>query len=391
MAGKSGRPEGWNFREAARRTVDPGLLTECISAERASDRVAINSGRREMTERIVDDLRGHLESGRLLAWGKRVTRAAKLEPIAPSEWPLAKLSFPRRAMNIKIGDEKIIDLRIYPVLNVPNGLAHLIDKPLLEAFRNYVFGDPQVAVLRKRAIAKGGEPYKIGFQRRLMQAIWPVSYCPKSVFNKPMGNRCNELPSTRFANLVLARRFARLVRYFIEGGLVAEGVQFRDGSLTKIPRALWLRERAFIELTNGDLLEYRPEGNSSELYSLLFLGLMIRSPNTMLHVKPPVDDDVRSNTALPSQTKKSVVAVERRNVAYEECVEWLTEIMRASPKKRTEINASLWAKAKKKWPITLSNRAFLNARAEAIRQSKATVWGAGGAPKQNRSINRRTV
>lgn len=229
MESKSSGSEGWNFQEAVRRTVNPGTMAEWISAERASDKDRIKVGTREARKKIADDLKAHLESGRLLAWGRQGTRPANFEPIAPSEWTSANFSISRRSMRIGIGNAEIFDLRIYPVLNAPNALGYLIDKPLLEIFRNYVFADPQVAALRKRAIAKGGEPFDIGFQKRLLQAVWPVDYCWGSVWNKPMGDRRNELPSTRLANLVLARRFARLVQYFAKGELIAEGVQHRDG------------------------------------------------------------------------------------------------------------------------------------------------------------------
>src|SRR5260370_40658387 len=104
-------------------------------------------------------------------------------------------------------------------------------------------------------------------------------------------------------------------------------------------------------------------------------------------------DESNQNRLEPRQVRspptKALSVVVTRSGSQRACVEWLSDIMRASPKKRTESRDELWKKAQEKWPKTLSHRAYLAAREEAISLTGAFAWAAGGAPAKPQRSNRR--
>jgi hypothetical protein len=99
-------------------------------------------------------------------------------------------------------------------------------------------------------------------------------------------------------------------------------------------------------------------------------------------------------SAKPEQDRsaptRALAIAETRGDSHLACVNWLAEIMRASPEKRTESREELWEKAHGKWPKTLSHRRFLAAREEAIRLTGAVAWATGGAPAKPQRLNRGT-
>lgn len=109
-------------------------------------------------------------------------------------------------------------------------------------------------------------------------------------------------------------------------------------------------------------------------------------PPVAFHVELIASDGVLPTTmeTKPASTKKSIAGVEVRKAARKACVAWLDEIMRTSPNERKESKPSLWKKAQKRWPRTLSERSFIAAWAEAINISGAVAWSAAGAPKKEK-------
>jgi hypothetical protein len=107
----------------------------------------------------------------------------------------------------------------------------------------------------------------------------------------------------------------------------------------------------------------------------------------LFHVKPIAPHVLLPATPEPphplSQSSKSIARVETSNASRKACVAWLVEIMRASPKVRTLSRDELWQQAHAKWPQTLSFRAFLDARNEAIQVTGASAWAASGAPRKS--------
>jgi hypothetical protein len=168
----------------------------------------------------------------------------------------------------------------------------------------------------------------------------------------------------------------------ISGKVIVRGTFVATGMVGMIDPLQWTRRGSCIEVQNGDLLE---EANNRLV--LRWSGLALVVPPTPFHVKPPVSDRVLPATTEPqrasTKSTKAIARVETSKTSYEACLAWLTQIMRASPDERTESRQSLWKKAQERWPSSLSERSFIAARAEAIRISGATAWGAAGASRKS--------
>jgi hypothetical protein len=178
---------GWGLREAVRRTVDPDTLAKCIDTERAW-RVARASGgsahnvepdgaalkstgagdtRRSAAQNLEGELKNHLKEARLVAWGRRGSPTAEPTPIPSPSWTSLHFEDFRQSAVSEMTEAStlIVDVRIYPVLEAPDAIEHLDGKTLVETFRKFVFGDPQVIRLRKRAFAAGGQPLDLQTHR----------------------------------------------------------------------------------------------------------------------------------------------------------------------------------------------------------------------------------
>jgi hypothetical protein len=97
-------------------------------------------------------------------------------------------------------------------------------------------------------------------------------------------------------------------------------------------------------------------------------------PNTVTYDPPGV-------AAVPT---RATAQIQTKAKSKGECVAWLCEVMRASPTERTHSKAALWKLAQQKWPGTLAGRAFLDAREQAIQETRAFAWGAAGAPGKSK-------
>lgn len=88
------------------------------------------------------------------------------------------------------------------------------------------------------------------------------------------------------ADLVVGRRFSRLINYLSSGQLLANGTAV-DGKTVEVPRSLWARRQTHIDVSNGDLIEYRENARErSEWYSEpIFKGIILRKAEEMFPVK----------------------------------------------------------------------------------------------------------
>jgi hypothetical protein len=288
---------GWGLREAIRRTVDPDMLANCIDAERkwrtvGSSRSAKRgthqiSGNTEATAQAVEnEFRRYLLGGRLVAWGRSASLSVELRSIPSSTWTELHFESFRQSIITEATAARapILDVRIYPVVEAPDAVEYLHGKTVVEAFEQFVFGDPQCSRLRKRALAAGGHPLDL----EPHQPMWRVDHGKEAGWISPVGwlNRSDNPQAynrTCNADYILGQRFARLVGYLADGTLVAHGMT-RDGRMAEIPRSLWKREHARLDLTNGDFLDFLPNARTlNEAYSRpRFLGLMLRKPVSLL-------------------------------------------------------------------------------------------------------------
>ena len=285
---------GWKLAEAVRRTSDLAALKEAISKRRKWRKAGwpIYITCRAADGRTPDPdpadgawkafevareprLRDLLARGRLIAWGRRESAVADLKPIPPSAWDHLRIKDFKRSIvrERQMAKSRIFDLRIFPVVHAPDAVDHLADMPLIDAFRQFVFDDPQVAALHAFARARGGQPFEVNFQRGLYEAIWPADFGrgPPSdllllMLDRVQCGRFGSRSFCRLATVVLGRRFAALIGALASGELAASGVT-QTGQNEVIPRSLWLRDRTRLDLHNGDLLEDLQDNNSDDSYS----------------------------------------------------------------------------------------------------------------------------
>lgn len=321
---------GWSIRGAVWRTVDPELQRRCFAARQAWNAegspsrfayynediegygaVRKNRITRQKKKIYVDkesavrDVRLHLEhnlqAGRLIAWGRRASPLTELQPIPSTAWRAIHLTLSKRSIAKEVMGEKkeIFDVRIYPTVEAPDAIEDLADLPLADVLQRFVFSDPQVTGWCKRAKATGGQPLQAGHQRMAWQAIWPVDWGTgdgwRGLLELVEGSSSSE-GATHTANLILGKRFARLIGYLADGRLEAEGIDKAGRSGVRLPRALWLHDRMHIDVNNGDLLEYRPDTQRRDPYFPMFTALTLRRPETVFHVKPIVSDPAPPNT-----------------------------------------------------------------------------------------------
>lgn len=417
---------GWTLREAIKRTVDPDLLKQCVSAEREwrkagapnrfvrsfgldhddqSDEASLNrrlqslrNARLSAANAVVEAFRAHLISGQLVAHGRRGSPLAEIVPIPALAWKVLKFKdFKRSVVAEQLPNETAIyAVRIIPALYADDIVNRLDKEPLVKVFDLLVFNDPQVSSLRKKAIARGGEPRTVGFQSRLYHAYWYVDHGNESG-DDPTGfllDGGDHGPSLR-AEDALRDRFRRIVRLLINGEIVAEGALYGQGAVTEISRAMWLRKTAVLDLYQGDFYDRYPDpgGDGEARVSPLYLSLMLRRPKAevpeKLHVKPTEHDLVpqsslsSASSATHAAELKAARKVQSRVQARRECSEWLQAEMRKSPGKRPFPKPYWREQAAGRWVSLLSYRAFDDAWDEAIAKTGAIAWAAAGAPKRS--------
>lgn len=399
---------GWSLKEAICQTVDPVLLKRFLTAEKeyrcsgSSDLSNTSSNRRPtrksnrptLDDAVIADLRSHLISGRLVAYGRATRYATDLTPIPSAAWVQLVFRDCRRSIVAEGGSRSpiITDVRIFPVLYVDDIVDCLHGMPLVQAFRDYVFGDFQLACLQKKPIRYGGEHRQLSSRPALYSSYWDVRHGEvpeRGTLGYYMDGR--DGPAAHHANEVLRLRFGRVVSLLAEEKLIADGVSRSDGSRVSIPSAMWLRREAHLDLTNGDYFDRYP-GESRNLEGKVFplyLGLTLRRAQAQsLHVKHTDRDDLQSAPTADARTSKGILTAAERQRIELECKKWLAGLMNASPLIRTYTNEWLLKEAERLWP-NISGRSFVTARKAAILQTGAVAWGVAGATPKSRHYNRR--
>jgi hypothetical protein len=184
------------------------------------------------------------------------------------------------------------------------------------------------------------------------------------------------------ADGVLARRFAKLIQFLSEGRLITEGIPRGGGRSVKIPRSIWQRDRTYIDLENGDLLEINPraEDETTALSRPTFTGLML--------LKPAADSQVPESHGIdvhPAQTPATTPGVRRiitKTTSRDACRSWLSDLMLESPTAKPKSKGEYWQEAQKKWPEKLSERAFSRVWDDAVAATGAAKWSTGGRPRK---------
>jgi hypothetical protein len=418
---------GWKLGEAIRRTSAQESLRGYAAALRASrkrraklsrsstymigrqdfeadvrtqeqENLAVSLARRE--QELKSSLLAMLKQGWLVAYGRLESVMADQKIIQPSAWDMLGIKSAKKSAVVEETRSKaeIVDVRIFPVVEAPDGIDFLSGLTLIEAFDRYIFNDPQRLALASCAAEGGGKPLARSFEARLYGALWPVDF--GNCLFSPMGRammaaQYRDLKARTgaiclSADRVLSDRFGRLIGYLSSGSLVAHGLSPSSGVITPIPRALWHDNRINLDLENGSLLEYVPnESPESRMpYRRLFLAVTLTKPESsvaMLHVKPIEYEQsplIAAEHAPALNESKSISRVRARDDAEQKCRQWLVGLMHESPNERKQTVLELWVQARKEWP-NLTRKAYQRARVDAVREAHAPTWSASGAPRKS--------
>lgn len=413
---------GWKLRESVRRTSDPSALESYFHMLRTSPPPrrhswqspymegevahAANSLTREHLEttnrlasrgrELESAWRDLLKMERIVAYGRRGSPMADQKVIPASAWDSLRVKSLKKGVLIERTKARteIFDVRVFPAIEAPDAIDRLAGNTVIEAFEQFVFNDPQRIQVQARATAKGGDALAVSFEPLLLKAFWPSDFGTAHVWTTRIGIPHHHqsgptLSLCQAADRVLIRRFGRLIGYLSSGKLVAQGLS-KEGALITVSRALWQRDQTYLNLYNGDLVEYASDELASgpTAYRTLLRGMMLLKPefdDRMSHVKPiSVDGLPFSTTKTPSiQTGKTRSSLAKsRTAAERECAEWLAGEIRRSPDVRRFTASEHWQQARIKWP-SLTERGYLTARKIAVGATGDVVWSRGGAPRKS--------
>lgn len=392
---------GWRIAEAMRRCADSDLLSawfvdhrtwrgagsrrrfsfhsEYLGGHEAAGRNQSEGALRKISvqsdgsyARLKTSLIEHLLAERIVAWGRRETPTASSMAIPGSAWKHIHISDVRKSVvrEKTHAKTKIFDLWIFPIVESPDAIERLKDKTLVEAFRMSLVDDPQLNVLRKRAIAGGGTPASFGNECLPQRVIWPVVLDQGSDVAPVIGFTGRIVTA---ANRIQRERYLKLMDHLSTGRLVAEGTSAADGKSVTIPRSIWKQDDIYVDLERGNLLEIDPkmEDRSNHSLKLFLTELILRKAEA-----------VSPSTATYQKGPKSIQNVQTKMSSRTACRKWLVGIMNSSRTNKLGVREDYWLQASSKWPNSLSKRAFLAVWTEAAVETEAYVWSAGGAPKK---------
>jgi hypothetical protein len=366
---------GWTIAEAIERTTDPDNLIAS-----ASENANFLGAQRTA-------LWGRLFKGELVATGCFDVPTAPPVAIDPQNFDVLEWSGPPSTTLVGIaGSEvEIFDVRVFPVLRAPNAANYLNGLPLTEAFRRYVIGDPEVAVLAKHVLkARPGEAAVFQDGQApgpIIDFHWPLHSAASAIAYQFVASLLfiigDQLPtpsaSISAVSEVLADRIAGLRDILVSGRVVAFGEFAQTGVEGPIGRLQWLRNGISIDVSNGDLCEgddYRAVAK--------WTGLSLRLPEAPL----PTNQLQNVTTGRPRKPREQI---QNKEKPLKDCLAWL-EIMMSDPEIVPRSIDGLWAEARSKWPKKFTKRAFLKAREYVIIKTEAWAWKAPGPkPKSSHS------
>jgi hypothetical protein len=412
---------GWSMGEAIWRCADPDLLSRCFANHKswkAAGRrtrfsfrnvqiegmeAAHHNDRQRVFRALLDQkkhiylqlqssLVKHLLTGTLVAWGQRDSPVKDPMCIPARSWKYLRINV-RKSIAIENtqAKTKLFDIRVFPVIESPDAIDRLSGKTFVEAFQMAVVNDSQLTALRKRALAVQAQPASLGYDCKPYRAIWPVGFGrgPDTgavgflrKFDEPL-----KYNREQAANRVLAARFSKLMQFLSEGRLVAEGIPKDGGRSVLIPRSIWQRERTYIDLENGDLVEIDQQAKyeTTALSRLTFTGLMLLKPAPISEARV-VPENAATDVAIEQQAvpvRKSVQRVLSRADAEAACLRWLKDLMGSSPTMKPQPRAKYLKQALDKWPEILGGRAFVRCWNTAIKETEGCTWSASGRPKSS--------
>jgi hypothetical protein len=431
--------QGWTLAEALERTAEPDLWKAWIAAKDAWEKARvptpagpsaslhrspqelkiIRSAAEAAFRQVKDELWRYLIDGRLAATASRGSRSEFPTPIYSAGWQtLIAKNWEKSIVQERGSQNRMFNVRIFPVLHSPDAHARLVGRSLSDVCRRYVIEDPEVAALGKRVIRED-ELHAAVFREGQYPGIivdfkWPLDLAAKDLeyhFAKPVVSFTSDptplaSDAVKHASAAIVYRW-RALRDTLSGGkVIVRGTFVATGTIGFIDPLQWTRAGLCVDVRNGDLFEEENNKLTLRWSGLALTTPMVgtaRSPSGlewlpathphqslpphMFHVEPPEPDGARPTTTEPQvaarKSSKAISRVETKEASRQACLAWLVQLMQANPRERTESRESLWTKAQERWPGSLSERSFLAARAEAIRITGATAWSAAGASRKS--------
>lgn len=350
-----------------------------------------------------------LKAKRLIAYGRLGDMDSPECLIAADQWlTLSRLDWEHSSAGTdEASPQAFFGIRLFPPLLAPCSPDLVGGLSLAEAFQAFVLKDPEVEVLGAEAarvapvferVFGHGHCYAFGVKE------WPVSLGPwglgvvhpdpKKRFRLGV-SRTPDSIEVVIAAEALIHRYSTLTLMLRTGDLEARGLPAASGPAESILHGVWSHPDFHLDARTGDVLQHNPNGTG--FYDRLitrWIGVVLQrkplpetSRRPAFHVQPTTPHAVLPITTERQMSlkpaSKALARVQTTGAAQKACKTWLVEKMRDRPDQRQTIE-TLWAEARSKWPGTLSHRAFLEVRREAIRETRAGAWAAAGAPKKPR-------
>ena len=354
----------------------------------------------------------HLKSGRLVAYG--CGSSSEIPSRVGSElWRLlTNVDWERSSAEDQSAEKlRLQGIRVYAPLLAPCRAELLDGLPLIEAFRSFVLGDPEVAQLGKEAVRmapKFSNMFRQGSFGPYDHPRWPLAFerwtirttihpdpAKRSVFDRPEPDPLEAV----IAAEAWTHRYCALITSLRTGEVQARGIAGITGPSDLIPRSIWSHEDFEFDSSTANILQDNPHSTDRyDAYVKRWIGVALENPERVARGVPANLAGAGMSFAKPTEFEGSPSAtaqtdrrVPRKGVARAEanindasaCRKWLIELMRQRPDERTT-NKILWAEAKERWP-GLSENSFKIARAKAIQEAGAARWATAGAPKKSRS------
>lgn len=348
---------GWSLLEAMERT-DPDLWKVWTDAKARFEFAArpIASGStgsitrsgnelqrlEEGAQRAFLDVRNalwdRLANEQLVAFGSRNSPVEQPTLVYSGGWSGLVASKWDKSTLKERGKEgaKIFNVRIYPLIHSPDAPFRLAGCSLAQAFRKFVFEDPEVASLGKRIVSEERRHEKVFGEGQLpgwmIEFAWPLDLTPEDLawnFVRPAmlfagGSLPKASPTVQRVSSVISDRFLALRRKLVDGNVIARGTYMVTGVVGMVDPLQWARRAMFIDVRDGSVLSQEDHKKT-----LLWSGLTLISPIApqlpqrpaygagVFHVQPTAHAPLPRNTtktarsARMSATMESIAAAVR--------------------------------------------------------------------------------
>ena len=278
---------------------------------------------------------------------------------------------------------QLYELRIFPILHVPNAAELLYDRSLADVFMEAVVRDPEVIGKGKKVIAQRPGDHDVFDNGRVpgpfVDYHWPIDAVgPELAYDfVRILIHFPGVPEPRPSEAVLAvadilaDRIAALRGLLSSGRLNAIGTHRNSGVVSSIHKMQWQRTGQAINIQNGDLCE-----REAAKWTPVWTGIFFEPPPERLRVHTNLLFEQKlGEISRPSKVRST-------SRAEAECTKWLRGIVENAPANRSNTKAELFREAKLKWPDNLSYRGFERSWSAATMAVSGDAWRSGGRPRK---------